>query len=57
MAKFIVTYADGVTKTEEQSDCATVEQFVNCRFGSADTSGIKVSIEGEEVAAPKKIKK
>lgn len=57
MAIFNVTYADGSTKVEEQSDCSTVEQFINCRFGSADTSGIKVSIEGEEAVAPKKAKK
>lgn len=57
MAIFNVTYADGSNKVEEQSDCSTVEQFINCRFGSADTSGIKVSIEGEEVPMSKKAKK
>lgn len=57
MATFSVTYADGTTKTEVQSDCETVEQFLNCRFGSVDTSSIKVSIEGEEVPSPKKTTK
>jgi len=34
MAKFEVTYADGTVKVEEQSDCHTLEQFINCRFGT-----------------------
>lgn len=52
MAIFNVEYADGSVKTEEQSDCSTVEQFVNCRFGSADTSKVKVTLVGEEAPAP-----
>jgi len=56
MAKFLVTYADGSQKTEEQSDCSTVEQFINCRFGTADTSGVKVELEGEEAPVAKKAK-
>ena len=57
MAQFNVTYKDGTEKVEEQSDCSTVEQFINCRFGSADTSSVKVTLVGEEAPAPKKAKK
>jgi hypothetical protein len=57
MAIFNVEYADGTSKVEEQSDCSTVEQFMNCRFGSADTSKVKVTIVGEEAPAPKKTAK
>lgn len=53
MAKFLVTYADGSQKTEEQSDCSTVEQFINCRFGSADISDVKVELADGEVPARK----
>ena len=48
MAKFNVEYADGTKKVEEQSDCATVEQFISCRFGTCDTSKVKVTLDGEE---------
>jgi hypothetical protein len=51
MASFEVTYADGTVKVEEQSDCHTAEQFINCRFGSADTSKISV-----ELVKPAKVK-
>lgn len=54
MATFNVTYPDGTKRTETQSDCSTMEQFINCRFGSADTSKVKVELEG---AAPKKTPK
>lgn len=57
MAQFNVEYADGTKKVEDQSDCSTVEQFINCRFGSADVSGIKVSLVGEESPVAKKAKK
>lgn len=56
MAQFNVEYADGSKKVEEQSDCATVEQFINCRFGSADISKVKITLVGAE-EAPKKAKK
>lgn len=55
MAKFKVTYADGSSKVEEQSDCSTVKQFINCRFGSADTSKVEVELFTE--AKPNEVKK
>lgn len=57
MAQFNVEYSDGSKKVEEQSDCSTVDQFINCRFGGADTSGIKVTLVGEEAPTPKKAAK
>lgn len=57
MAHFNVEYADGVKKVEEQSDCHTVEQLMSCRFGSCDTSKVKVTMVGEEAPEPKKAKK
>ena len=48
MAKFKITYADGKVEEVEQSDCRTVEQMTNCRFGSCDTTGVKVELVGEE---------
>lgn len=57
MAKFSVKWPDGREEVIEQSDCKTVEQFVNCRFGSANT-GAKVSLADDTKAeAPKKSKK
>lgn len=47
MAKFKITYTDGRVEEVEQSDCHTVEQMTNCRFGSCDTSGVKVELEDE----------
>jgi hypothetical protein len=51
--KFKVTYPDGVTIERDQSDCHTVEQLINCMFGSGhnlEEMGIKVEplIEGED---------
>jgi hypothetical protein len=56
MAKFKVEYSNGVVQEHEQSDCHTVEQFINCRFGSCDTSSVKVTLL-EEVAPKKTAKK
>lgn len=51
MAKFQVKYpATGLVQVHEQSDCHTVEQFINCRFGSCDTSGVEVTLLDEESA-------
>jgi len=36
--KFKVTYPSGVVEEVEQSDCATLEDFANTKFGSVDTS-------------------
>lgn len=56
MAKFKVQYANGDAQEVEQSDCRTVEQFMNCRFGSTDTSGVKVELIGVETPAKQEIK-
>lgn len=47
MAKFKITYTSGKVEEVEQSDCHTVEQMINCRFGSCDTTGVKVELVGE----------
>lgn len=49
MAKFKITYSNGKTETVEQSDGHTEEQMINCRFGTCDTSKVKV-----ELVQPKK---
>ena len=49
--KFKVTYPDGVTIERDQSDCHTVEQLINCMFGSGhnlEEVGIKVEPVTEE---------
>jgi len=49
MAKFNVTYSDGTSRVEEASDCSTVEQFINTRFGSSSgVSKVKVTLAEEE---------
>lgn len=45
MAKFKVEYPNGKVEVTEQSDCATIEQFVNTRFGTVKTEA-KVSLAG-----------
>lgn len=67
MSKFKITFSSGLEQTVEQSDCQTVEQLINCRFGSCDTTGIKVELltdepvndakEGNVAAAKKPTKK
>lgn len=50
MAKFKIKWKSGVEETVEQSDCETVEQYVNTRFGrGADLKefGVTVSLAGE----------
>ena len=59
MAKFKITYTDGKVEEVEQSDCRTVEQMINCRFGSCDISGVKVELisstdEPKKSVKPKK---
>ena len=57
MAIFVIEWPGGREEVVEQSDCKTVEQFVNCRFGSAKTKA-KVRLADEVKAeAPKKSKK
>lgn len=59
MARFKITWDSGVETEYEQSDCHTVEQFVNCRFGAGAKLTAKVELVGERVevapepAAPK----
>lgn len=57
MAKFKITYTDGKVEEVEQSDCHTVEQMINCRFGSCDISGVKVELAGEAKEQPTVAKK
>lgn len=48
MTTFNVTYSDGTEKVEVASDCDTVEQFLNSRFGtSSGRDQAKVELEGE----------
>lgn len=59
MARFKITWASDLETEYEQSDCHTVEQFINCRFGAGAKLTAKVEIVGEKVevapepAAPK----
>lgn len=49
--KFRTIYSDGTFSEREQSDCHTVEEYVNCAFGGGydlDAVGIKVEVVGEE---------
>lgn len=58
MAKFRVEYTNGDVEEVEQSDCATVDAFINTKFGSAPAA--KVTLVGtekeqaEEQAKPRK---
>jgi len=58
MAQFKIIWKSGVVDVVEQSDCTTVEQFVNCRFGrNADIEafGVTVELQSETVdTAPAK---
>jgi hypothetical protein len=49
MARFKITWASGLETEYEQSDCHTVEQFVNCRFGAGAKLTAKVELVGEKV--------
>ena len=44
MALFEVTYSDGTVKTEYQHDCHTVDQMIQCRFGSPFPKNISVKL-------------
>ena len=49
MATFNVIYSDGTERTEVASDCHTIEQFINSRFGtSVDLDKVKVSMKDVE---------
>ena len=45
MSKFRVTYPSGLVEETEQSDCDTLEQFVNAKFGSSDYASNGVVVE------------
>jgi len=49
MTKFKITYKSGVVEEFEQSDCSTIEQLVNVKFGSADykSNGVEVELINE----------
>lgn len=44
MAKFQITWPDGKVEVVEQSDCSTVDQYINCRFGSNGSGEAKVEL-------------
>jgi len=51
MATFKVLYPSGKTETINQSDCSTVEQFVNMKFGRGcdiAAHGVKLIVVGAE---------
>lgn len=59
MAKFQVEWDDGKVEVVEQSDCNTLEQYLNCRFGAGKEIPAKVvQLDGiEEKPAKKSAKK
>jgi hypothetical protein len=63
MAKFQVEWDDGKVEVVEQSDCSTLEQYLNCRFGAGKEIPAKVvQLDGiesvkEEPKAKKSAKK
>ena len=50
MSKFIVTYPSGLKEETIQSDCHSVEAFINTKFGSIAPYeyGITVEMDGDE---------
>lgn len=51
MARFKITWDSGVETEYEQSDCNTVEQFINCRFGAGAKPTAKVELAVEKAEA------
>lgn len=47
--KFKVEFPNGRTEVVEQSDCDTVEQYVNTRFGRNVQTEAKVTLADEAV--------
>jgi hypothetical protein len=49
MSKFRITYPSGAVEEYEQSDCDTIEQFENVKFGSVDykSQGVEVALVGD----------
>ena len=56
MAKFKIEWSKDRVEEVEQSDCKTVEQFINCRFGSCDISGVKVELVSSTDEPKKSVK-
>ena len=56
MAKFQVEWDDGKVEVVEQSDCSTLEQYLNCRFGAGKEIPAKV-VQLDGIAAEKPAKK
>lgn len=50
MGKFQVEWDDGRVDVVEQSDCSTLSQFLNCRFGAGKMIPAKVVHLDAEVA-------
>lgn len=51
MAKFQIEWDDGKVEVVEQSDCHTLEQYLNCRFGAGKEIPAKVvQLDGIEEA-------
>lgn len=48
--KFKIEFPNGKSEVTEQSDCATVEQFINTRFGRGAKPEAKVSLVSEKAA-------
>ena len=55
MARFQIEWDDGKVEEVEQSDCHTLEQYMNCRFGAGKEVPAKVvQLDGIEVVKPVK---
>lgn len=51
--KFKIEFPNGKSETVEQSDCSTVEQYINTRFGRNAKPAAKVTlVTGKVEAAP-----
>jgi|GEM_PF-6488548 len=51
MSRFRVTYPSGEAEEVEQSDCDTIEQYANTKFGYVDyaSHGVTVELIGDSV--------
>lgn len=55
MARFQIEWDDGKVEEVEQSDCHTLEQYLNCRFGAGKEVPAKVvQLDGIEAVKPAK---
>ena len=60
MSKFQIEWSKDRVEVVEQSDCKTVAQFMNCRFGAGKKVSVKVTLVQAETnveKAPKPSKK